>query len=167
MKVCVFGAGAIGGQNAARLIAAKAADVSVVARGANLEAMRSRDLVFRSDDREIRARVEQATDNPASLPPQDLLIVTLKAPALPAMAATLARLIAPQGRALFVTNGIPWWWRYGLPGTPSTLPLLDPDGALWSQVTPQRVLGCVVYAPTEAVEPGVIVHRGFNRWILG
>jgi 2-dehydropantoate 2-reductase len=167
MKVCVFGAGAIGGQIAARLIAAKAADVCVVARGANLAAMRSRPLVFRSNDQEITAQVEQATDNPASLPPQDLLIVTLKAPALPAMAGTLARLIAPDGCALFVTNGIPWWWRYGLPGTPATLPLLDPEGALWSQVTPRRVLGCVAYTPTEAVEPGVIVHRGFNRWLLG
>jgi len=167
MKVCVFGAGALGGQLAARLIAAKAADVAVVARGAYLEAMRSRGLVVRSNNEEIKARVDLATDDPATLPPQDLLIVTLKAPALPAMAGTLARLIAPNGCALFVTNGIPWWWRHGLPGTPATLPLLDPDGALWSQVMPQRVLGCVVYAPTEAIEPGVILHRGPFRWILG
>ena len=167
MKVCVFGAGAIGSHVAARLIAAKAADVSMVARGANLEAIRSRGLLIRSNDEEIGARVEVATDDPSSLPPQDLVIVALKTPSLPGAAATLARMLAPRGCALFLSNGIPWWWRYGLPGKAGPLPLLDPQGKLWSELTPQRALGCVVYSPNDPTAPGVIVHRGPNRWVIG
>ncbi len=167
MKVCVFGAGAIGGHVAARLIATRAAEVSVVARGATLDAIRSRGLLIRSNDEDIRARADAATDDPSSLPPQDLVVVTLKAPAVPAAAPALARLLGEHGTALFATNGLPWWWHYGLAKTPSPLPLLDPEGALWRDVTPRRALGCVLYGPSEPLEPGVIVHRGGNRWIFG
>ncbi len=166
MKVCVFGAGAIGGHVAARLLAAKSADVSVVARGPALAAMRSRGLTLRFDGKEeIRARVPVATDDPATLPQQDYVIVTLKAPALPGVAATLAKLTKPDGCVVFLTNGIPWWWPQGI-NRPGPLQRLDPDGTLWSHLC-TRALGCVVYSPNEPVEPGVIVHRGANRWIIG
>lgn len=166
MKVCVFGAGAIGGHVATRLLAAKSAEVSVVARGPALAAMRSRGLTLRYNGKEeITARVPVATDDPSTLPPHDYVIVTLKAPALPGVATTLATLAKPEGCVVFLTNGIPWWWPQGI-GQPGPLKRLDPEGALWSGLR-TRTLGCVVYSPNEPVEPGVIVHRGANRWIMG
>jgi 2-dehydropantoate 2-reductase len=166
MDVCVFGAGAIGGFMAARLAGAGRANVSVVARGAHLAAIREHGLRLHSTAGDISARPTHAVDNPRDLPPQDIVFVTLKACALPANAAAIASLLKPGGHAVFVTNGITWWWKHGL-SEPSHLPLLDPDRTLWDILTPQRVLGCVVYAPNEVVEPGVIRHSGMNRWILG
>ena len=168
MKVCIFGAGAVGGHMAARLAAGGKDEVSVVARGEQLAAIRARGLTVRSGGQEIHGKPAVATDDPATLPPQVVVAVTLKATAaLPAAAAAIARLIAPGGVAVFLLNGIPWWWRHGLPGTPATLPLLDPDGALWSQVRPGRALGCVVYSPNDLVEPGVVVHTGPNYLVFG
>jgi 2-dehydropantoate 2-reductase len=167
MKVCVFGAGAVGGHVAARLSAAHADEVSVVARGARLQAIRERGLTLRSGGEEIRARPASATDEPSKLPPQDLVVVTLKAPSLPVAAESLARLLAPEGCAVFLINGIPWWWRHGLPGASGTLPLLDPEGKLWKRLGPERALGCVVYSPNEMEEPGIIVHIGGNRFVMG
>lgn len=166
MKVCIFGAGAVGGHIATRLIAAKADEVSVVARGAVLEAIRSRGFTLRSGGQEIAAKPEKATDDPSTLPPQDLVVVTLKAHAVSGAAAAIAGLIAPQGCAVFMLNGVPWWWRHGFPAS-GALPLLDPDGALWTQVRPERALGCVVHQPNEVIAPGVIVHTGPNHLIVG
>ena len=167
MKVCVFGAGAVGGNVATRLLAAQAADISIVARGATLQAIRERGLTLHSLGREYTARPKVATDDPAMLPPQDLVISTVKGYRLPAIADTLARLIAPQGCALFMLNGIPWWWRHGLPGVSGPLPLVDPQGTLWTKLTPQKALGCVVGSPNEVTAPGVILNIGANRYIMG
>jgi len=167
MKVCVFGAGAVGGNIATRLLAAQADDVSVVARGAMLKAIREHGLTLRSGGKEITARAEVATDDPSTLPPQDVVLVTLKAHAVPGAAAAIARLLAPQGCAVFLLNGIPWWWRHGLAGAGGPLPLLDPDAALWTRVKPERALGCVVHSPNDMIAPGVIVHTGPNHFILG
>lgn len=168
MKVCIFGAGAIGGHVAVRLLRAARDEISIVARGPALAAMRSRGLTLQSEGNTLQAKPSIATDDPASLPPQDIVLVSLKATAgLAAAAPAIARLIAPGGSAVFMLNGIPWWWQHGLAGKAGTLPLLDPDGALWRDVTPQRAVGCVVYAPTEAVEPGVLRHVGANHLVLG
>jgi len=167
MKVCVFGAGAIGSHVAARMIATRAADISLVARGAWLEALTKRGITVRSGGEEIRAKPAIVTNDPATLPPQDLVIVTLKAPSVPLAAESIAHLLAPQGCAVFLLNGIPWWWRYGLPGASGPLPLLDPDGALWNKLGPDKALGCVVYSPNEPEVPGVINHIGTNRFQLG
>jgi 2-dehydropantoate 2-reductase len=166
MDVCVFGAGAIGGFMAARLAASGQANVSVIARGANLAAIRQHGLRLLSTDGDITARPAHAADRPADLGPQDVVFVTLKAYALPGCAEAIAGLLKPDGHAVFVTNGITWWWKHGR-SEPGPLPLLDPDRRLWDILTPQRVLGCVVYAPNEVVEPGVVRHTGPNRWLLG
>src|SRR5262249_32947439 len=129
MRVCVFGAGAIGGHAATRLIAAKAAEVSVITRGRQLEAIRARGLKLLTEGKEITGRPAAATDDPSALPPQDVVIVTLKSHSLPGVADLLARLVAPQGSIVFVLNGIPWWWRLGLPGAAGALPRLAPEGA--------------------------------------
>ena len=167
MKVCVFGAGALGGHVATRMLATQAADVSIVARGALLDVIRSRGFVVRSSGKEIRAKPKVATDDPSSLPKQDLVIVVLKSTALAAAAEAIKGLLAPQGCALFLINGIPWWWRHGLPGAGGPLPVVDPDGVMWSRLTPQKALGCVVYSPNEAEAPGVINHIGINRFVIG
>jgi 2-dehydropantoate 2-reductase len=165
LKVCVYGTGAIGGHIATRLIAGGRAEVSVVARGAQLEAIRRRGLTLKSGDKEIHGKPAAATDDPSTLPPQDLVLVTLKAHSLPGVADSVARLLAPQGCAIFTLNGIPWWWRHGLPGTQGPLPLLDPQGALWTKLR-SRTLGCVVQGPVEVIEPGIILHFSGNRWLM-
>ncbi len=168
MKVCIFGAGAVGGHIATRLAAANADEISVIARGAQLEAIRARGLTLRSGGKEINARPAIATDDPSTLPPQDFVAVAVKATAaMPAAAAAIGKLLAPNGCAVFMINGIPWWWRHGRAGESGTLPLLDPAGALWNQVKPERAIGCVVHMPNEIVEPGVIVHTGPNHLVLG
>lgn len=167
MKVCVFGAGAVGGHVAARLSAAQADEVAVVARGERLRAIRERGLTLRSGGQEIKAKPAIVTADPSALPPQDLIVVTLKAPTLPDAAESLARLLAPDGCAVFLLNGIPWWWPHGLPGARGPLPLLDPEGKLWTRLGPEKALGCVVYSPNEMEAPGVIVHIGANRFVMG
>ncbi|MEO7727478.1 MAG: 2-dehydropantoate 2-reductase [Burkholderiales bacterium] len=168
MKVCIFGAGAVGGHIATRLLAAKADEISVVARGAQLQAMRTRGLTLRTGGTAVHAKPALATDDPSTLPPQDVVAVSIKATgALPAAAEAIGKLLAPNGCAVFMINGIPWWWRHGRKGESGTLPLLDPAGALWQYVKPERTLGCVVHMPNEVVEPGVIVHTGPNHLVLG
>ena len=167
MRVCIFGAGAIGGHLAVQLLAADPEGISIVARGAMLRAIRERGLTLRSGAQETLVLPAVVTDNPSTLPPQDLVLVTLKAHAVPAAATAIARLLAPQGCAVFLLNGIPWWWRHGLPGQAETLPLLDPKGALWREVGPQRALGGVVHSPNQLAAPGVIVHSGPDHLILG
>lgn len=166
MKVCVFGAGAVGSHIAARLAAAKHAQVSVLARGAQLEAIRQNGILLKSGGEEIRGTPAAATDDPATFPKQDVVIVTLKAHALAGVAAQIDQLLAPQGCAVFMLNGLTWWWRQGRPGEQGPLPLLDPEGTLWMRLR-ERTLGCVVYSPNEVVSPGVVVHIGANRFVMG
>ena len=167
MRICIYGAGAVGGAVAARLIATGQHQVSVIARGDHLRAIRTQGLTVRTKGVDLVARPDVASDDPGALPPQDLVLVTLKAPALPEAAEPVTRLLAPGACAVFVVNGIPWWWRYGRDIPAAPLPLLDPAGRLWARPGPDRVLGCVVYSGAEVVEPGLIVHRGTNRWIFG
>jgi 2-dehydropantoate 2-reductase len=166
MRVCVFGAGAVGGHIATRMSAAGLADVSVVARGAQLDAIRRQGLTLKSGGGEIHGKPKTATDDAATLPQQDVVLVTLKAHALPQLAATLDKLVAPQGTIVFMLNGIPWWWPYGRAGAQGPLRLLDPDGELWTRLR-EKALGCVIYSPNELEAPGVVVHHGANRWVIG
>lgn len=167
MKVCIFGTGAVGGHLAVQLLTADPEGISLVARGAMLAAIRERGLTLRKGGKDMQVQPPIITDTPSTLPPQDLVLVTLKAHAVPAAATAIARLLAPQGCAVFLLNGIPWWWRHGLPGRAETLPLLDPEGTLWREVGPQRALGGVVHSPNQIAAPGVIVHSGPDHLILG
>ena len=168
MKVCIFGAGAVGGHTATRMLNSKSGDdVSIVARGAMLKAIRERGLTLRTGGKEFHAQPKVVTDDPSTLPPQDVVLVTVKAHALPAAAPAIGKLLAPDGVAVFLTNGIPWWYQHGRKGASGTLPLLDPDGALWREVKPERTLGCVVLSPNDMVEPGVIVHIGAHKLVIG
>jgi 2-dehydropantoate 2-reductase len=166
MKVCVFGAGAVGSHLAARISAAKTAEVSVIARGPALEAIRRQGILLKSGSEEIRGKPAAVTDDPSSLPKQDVVIVTLKAHTIPALAGQIEKLLATEGCAVFMLNGLTWWWNQGRPGSQGALPLLDPEGALWSKLR-DKALGCVVLSPNEIVSPGVVLHKGGNRYLIG
>lgn len=168
MKICVFGAGAVGGHFAARLDRG-GAEVSVVARGPHLEAIRRNGLIVRAADAEMVARVKASAD-PRELGPQDAVLVTLKAPALPALAAGIAPLLKPETPVIFAMNGIPWWYfhAHGGPMEGRRLPSVDPGDAVWNAVGPQRAIGGVVYSGCTVVEPGVVqVGGAVSRLELG
>ncbi len=168
MKVCVFGAGAIGGHLAARL-ARGGAEVSVVARGAHLAAMQANGLTVHAHDGTHVVPVRASAD-PAELGPQDAVVVTVKAPALPAVAATIGPLLGPGTPVAFVMNGIPWWYFLAgdVPMAGLRLPEVDPDGVLERSIGIQRTIGGVVYSATEVIAPGVVrSEHGNIRVILG
>ena len=170
MKVCIFGAGAVGGHIAAKL-AAGGHDVSVIARGAHLEAMRDKGITLLHGDRTIRGRV-RALPGVSGLGPQDFVFVTLKANALGDFAAVAAPLLGPGTGVVFGQNGIPWWYGIGLGAgrpKPPDLAKLDPAGRLQKLLKPAQIIGGVVYSANEVQEPGVIVNRvpGNNMIVVG
>lgn len=170
MRVCIFGAGAVGGHLAAKLAAAGHA-VSVVSRGANLAAMRAGGLTLRHGNEVIRGKID-ASGDPAALGPQDAVFVTTKATGLPAFAAGAAPLLGPETPVVFVQNGVPWWYAQGLAKdrpVPPDLSKLDPGGALARAIEPRRVIGAVVYSSNDVVAPGVIENHsvGRNMLVLG
>ncbi len=168
MKVCIYGAGAIGGHLAARL-AKGGAEVSVVARGAQLAAIRDRGLSVRAADGLPDCRPRAAAD-PAELGPQDAVVVTTKVPALASVAAGIAPLLGPATPVAFVTNGIPWWYfdRHGGPREGDRIPEVDPGEAIRRAVGVERALGGVIYSACSVVEPGVIeVTSRTSKLILG
>jgi 2-dehydropantoate 2-reductase len=168
MKICVFGAGAIGGHLAARLHRA-GAQVSVIARGAHLAAIQANGLVVHAIDGTHHAPVRAASD-PAELGPQDAVCVTVKAPALPSVAASIAPLLAADTPVAFVMNGIPWWYFDHLPGPLQgrSLPRIDPGDVLRRALGPDRAVGGVVYSASSVTAPGVVeVEQPKSRFILG
>ncbi len=168
MKVCVFGAGAVGGHVAGRL-AKGGAEVSVVTRGAQLQAIRDNGLTVLAADGEIRARVA-ASDDPRRLGRQDWVIVTVKAPALSSVAEGIGPLLGPETPVVFLMNGIPWWYfhRHGGAFDGRRLPLIDPGDAVWNAVGPERAVGGVAYSACTVVSPGVVhVENRRSRLLLG
>jgi len=168
MKVCVFGAGAIGGHLAVRL-ALGGAEVSVVARGPQLAAIRQNGLKVVTADGELDAPVRASAD-PAELGPQDAVLVTVKAPALPAVAASIGPLLGPDTPVAFVMNGIPWFYFHGIGGALEgrRLPKVDPGDALWRTIGPDRAIAGVVYAASAVIRPGGIELENPNsRVVLG
>jgi 2-dehydropantoate 2-reductase len=129
--------------------------VSVVARGPHLRAIEQRGLTVRARDGVLQCR-PAATEDPAALGPQDAVIVTVKAPALPAVAAGIAPLLRDDTAVAFVMNGIPWWYYDGTARDGARLPTLDPGEAVRRAVGVPRTIGGVVYAAATVTEPGVI-----------
>jgi 2-dehydropantoate 2-reductase len=170
MKVCIFGAGAVGGHIAAKL-ATGGHDVSVIARGAHLDAMRDNGITLLHGDKTIRGRV-RALPSVAGLGSQDFVFVTLKANALGDFAAAAAPLLGPDTGVVFGQNGIPWWYGIGLAAArprPPDLAKLDPAGRLKKLIRPEQIIGGVVYSANEVQAPGVIVNRvpGNNMIVVG
>jgi 2-dehydropantoate 2-reductase len=167
MRICIFGAGAVGSHFAVRLALA-GHDVCCVMRGPHLEAARTRGLTLRIGDAEFSARVK-ASDDPATLGPQDVVISTLKANGLNGLVAGLKPLLGDDTSVVFAQNGIPWWYDIGLAADhppPPDLGLLDPGGALRSAVAKQRIIGGVIFSANAITAPGIVVNNSTDRNML-
>ena len=167
MRLCVFGAGAVGGYVAV-LLARAGADVSVVARGPHLAAIRKRGLTLLAGDEAATVDVP-ATDDAASLGKQDAVVVTLKAHSVPGTVGAIRTLLDRHTVVVTAANGIPWWYFHGLDSRfgERHVESVDPGGVVWKGIGPERAIGCVVYPSVEVVEPGVVRHLSDNRMILG
>lgn len=167
MKICIYGAGAIGGYLAVCLEQA-GHEVGVIARGPHLEAIRERGLTLRINGEERTARVA-CSDSPTDLGPQDYVIITLKAHSIPAIADRLPTLFHDDTAVVTAVNGLPWWYfhRVNGPLEGTRLESVDPGGVLWDTIGPERAIGCVVYPACEVPEPGVIEHVEGDRFTLG
>ena len=167
MKVCIFGAGAIGGYMGVKLAKA-GADVSLVARGPHLAAMQENGLTLIEEGETTTVPVT-ASDDPAALGVQDYVIVTLKAHSVPPVVSKMAPLIGQDTTIVSGVNGVPWWYFHKLEGAHegTRLDSVDPGNVQWDGFGPDRVLGCVVYPAAEVIEPGVIKHIEGNRFSLG
>lgn len=167
MKICIFGAGAIGGYMGAKLAEA-GAEVSLVARGPHLAAMKATGLTL-IEEGETKTFAVNASDDPAALGPQDYVIVTLKAHSVPPVVDKMQPLIGPETTIVSGVNGVPWWYfhKIGGPLEGTRLASVDPGDAQWDGFGPDRVLGCVVYPAAEVIEPGVVKHIEGNRFSLG
>jgi 2-dehydropantoate 2-reductase len=168
MRICVFGAGAIGGLVGAKLARQGDVEVNLVARGAHLAAMRERGLTLKEGAGEATTMV-RATDRAAELGPQDYVFLALKAHSLPGILDSLEPLLGPNTAVITAQNGVPWWYFYRHGGVHDGMRIaaVDPDGSLWDKIGPERVIGCVVHPAAEIEAPGVIRHIEGDRLPLG
>ena len=168
MKICVVGAGAIGGYVAAKLALA-GATVSVIIRGANLAAVRANGLMLREagDERVVKDIV--ATDNIADLVAQDIVILAMKAHQVTAVADQLATLLGPDTTVVTMQNGIPFWYfqKHGGEFDGRRVESVDPGGFIADHIPVERIIGCVVYPACEMAAPGVVQHIEGNRFPVG
>jgi 2-dehydropantoate 2-reductase len=167
MRICIFGAGAVGSHLAVRLALA-GHDVCCVMRGPHLEAVKAKGLTLRVGDAEFSARVK-ASDDPAALRAQDLVVSTLKANALGSLVTGLSPLLRENTAIVFAQNGIPWWYDLGLPPNhppPPDLAFLDPGGGLRAAVSRDRIIGGVIFSSNEVVEPGIVENLSPDRNML-
>jgi 2-dehydropantoate 2-reductase len=167
VKICIVGAGAIGGVLGIRLAEA-GHDVSLLARGAHLAALRENGAKLIDHRGETLVRVA-ASDDPADFGPQDYVVITLKTPSLPAVVPKLSPLLGDDTAVVTAMNGIPWWFCQHLddPLKGRQLQSIDPDGALAAALPPERIIGGVVHAGASVSEPGVIHHAAGDLFILG
>jgi 2-dehydropantoate 2-reductase len=167
MKICIIGAGAIGGLLAVRLADA-GEDVTIVARGAHLAAIRERGLTLREEGRETNARPRTASDL-TEVAGQDLVVLGVKAHQVTPIAHQVPAMLSDDGLVLTAQNGIPWWYffKHGGPHEGRVLQSVDPGGAVAAALPVDRVIGSVVYPAAEIVEPGVIQLIEGNRFSLG
>ena len=169
MRIGVVGAGAIGGLLGARLAAA-GEEVTLIARGAHLEAIRARGLeVTMSDGAVVRATEAAATGDLGGCGPQDLVILGVKAHQIAPIADDLSALFGPRTMVLTTQNGFPWWYfqRHGGPFDGRVLESLDPGGRIAGAIAPERIIGCVAYPAAEIRSPGRIRHIEGSRFPIG
>ena len=170
MRICIFGAGAVGSHFAVRLARA-GHEVACVMRGPHLDAAKANGLTLRVGDNEFTAKVK-ASDDPAELGAQDLVISTLKATGVSSLTAGLGPLLHDDTAVVFAQNGIPWWYDIGLPPdhppTPD-LSFLDPGGRLRAAIPKARIIGGVIFSSNEVVAPGVAANLSpdRNRLVIG
>ena len=160
MKICIYGAGAGGGHFAVRLALA-GHDVSIVARGPHLEAIRSNGLLLKIENEKLHATVH-ATDVPGDLGPQEIVLVGVKATGLKAITSQLAPLINEDTAVIFPQNGMPWWYPAGFPDglpPPPTIPTFELGSTFLRILRPEQILSGVIYSANEIEAPGVIKNN--------
>lgn len=167
-KICIYGAGSIGGWMGARLAQHADAPLAVVARGATLAALREHGLRLASPDGDTQTPV-QASDDPAVLGVQDLVIISVKAPALASVAQRIGPLLGPETTVLTVMNGVPWWFLQDFGGAlkGTRLHAVDPDGAIARAIPIEHVVGGVVHVSCSLDGPGAVRHHFGRKLILG
>jgi 2-dehydropantoate 2-reductase len=167
MRICIYGAGAIGGYIAVQL-ARSGVETCVVARGPHLKAIQENGLTLKIAGEVHTVRIP-ASDDPAALGKQDYVIVALKAHQIAGVAAQIKTLCGPDTAILFAVNGMPWWYFYKLSGPYENhrIDSVDPGGVIWNALGPERALGCVVLPAASVVAPGVVQHEDGDRFPLG
>jgi 2-dehydropantoate 2-reductase len=168
MRIAIFGAGAIGGYLAAKLAAAGRVELSIVARGAHLEAIRKDGLRLIEDGQESVHAVTASADA-RELGAQDYVVLALKAHSLGGALDQIMPLLGPQTAVVTMQNGVPWWYFYRNGGAleGARVEAVDPGGTIWQRLGPERVIGSVVYPAVEVDAPGVIRHVDGKRFSLG
>jgi 2-dehydropantoate 2-reductase len=166
-KVCIYGAGAIGGWLGVKLARA-GCDVSVVARGDTLKAIRGQGLRLQEGDA-VESAAVRASDSPADLGVQDLVVVAVKAPSMAQVAQGIGPLLGPGTLVLTAMNGVPWWFFDGFGGrfAGTRLKAVDPDGSIAAAIPARHIVGCVVHASCSVAAPGVVKHHMGNKLIVG
>ncbi|MBA4330110.1 MAG: 2-dehydropantoate 2-reductase [Polaromonas sp.] len=174
-RVCIYGAGAIGGWIGVKLAQA-GCDVSVVARGATLQALAQHGLRLEaagpstgSGQSQVSSVQVKASADPAALGVQDLVIIAVKAPALAEVAQAIAPLIGPDTIVLTAMNGVPWWFfeGFGAQYSGTRLKAVDPDGAIARAIAAHHVVGCVVHASCSLNSPGFVKNHFGNKLFIG
>ena len=168
MKITIFGAGAIGGHLGA-LLSREGIDVSLIARGAHLEAIQRDGLTLQRDGKEPFTVQPRATDDPATLGPQDYVIISLKSHQAPGEVDRMQPLLGPETTVATAMNGVPWWYFYKLSGPHENhrVKSVDPDGTQWDGIGPERTIGCITYVAAEVIAPGVVKSGGSGRYFIG
>ena len=167
MKICIVGAGATGGYLGFKLIKA-GFDVSLVARGTHLKAMKHTGLTVIENDKEISC-FPKCSESMRDLGKMDYIFITLKAYSIPGLVNEISTMFKENTAVITAYNGIPWWYFYNIEGSFKNyrIKCIDPNNIQWNTITPERIIGCVVYPATEIIEPGVIKHIEGNRFSLG
>ena len=168
MKICIYGAGAIGGYLAVKL-ASSDQNISIIARNNNLDAIKKNGLKLIVNDEELVTNNFVATSNPQELGVQDYVFVTTKAHQAIDCVDTMQPLLGPKTSVVTAQNGVPWWYFYKLNGydRPNFLESVDPNGTQWNNIGPERAIGCVVFPATELIKPGVVRHLSGDKFTLG
>jgi 2-dehydropantoate 2-reductase len=168
MRICIFGAGAIGGLMAAKLALRGDAEVTVIARGPHLAAMQADGLRLVSEGQEVVAR-PRCVASAEEAGPQDYVVVTLKAHSLPGAAQQMQPLLGPETAVVSAVNGVPWWYFHGVDGAHAgrIVESVDPGGVVSRLLPPSRAIGCIVYPAAEVSAPGIIEHTYGDRFSLG
>ena len=167
MKICIVGAGSTGGYLGVKLIKA-GLDVSLIARGAHLEAMKEKGLTIIENEKEIVC-FPKCSENMKELGKMDFIFITLKAYSIPGVVKEIAEMFHENTSVITAYNGIPWWYFFNIDGQYNNyrIKCIDPNNIQWNLITPERIIGCVVYPATEIIRPGVIKHMEGNRFSLG